>query len=51
MALKSETKEAGFFRDLLMDIPSWQAYRPIFIVMTDAPINAVRFSFIYNALK
>lgn len=50
-ALKSELKEAELFRDLLMDIPGWQAYKPIFIAMTDAPVNAVRFNCIYNALK
>ncbi|WP_456271942.1 hypothetical protein [Bacillus sp. AK031] len=51
IALKSELREAEFFRDLLMDIPDWQAHKPIFIAMADAPVNAVRFSSIYNALK
>jgi rubrerythrin len=51
IALKSELREAELYRDLLMEIPDWQAYRPIFLAMTDAPGNAVRFSCIYNALK
>ncbi|EDL63230.1 hypothetical protein [Bacillus sp. SG-1] len=51
IALKKELKEAAFYRDLLMDIPGWHVYQPIFIVMTDASINAMRFICIYNALK
>ncbi|WP_409253297.1 hypothetical protein V1502_05110 [Bacillus sp. SCS-153A] len=51
MALKMELKGASLYRDLLMDIPGWQVYQPIFIVMTDAPLNAMRFTLIYNALK
>jgi rubrerythrin len=51
MALKDELKEASIYRDLLMEAPGWEVYQPLFIVMTDAPRNAVRFSCIYNALK
>ncbi|WP_421384048.1 hypothetical protein ACOJQI_05695 [Bacillus salacetis] len=51
MALKTELKEAAFYRDLLMNIPDWSVHQPIFMVMTDAPLNAVRFTCIYNALK
>jgi hypothetical protein len=51
LALKTELKEASFYRDLLMSVPDPYVYQPVFIVMTDAPLNAMRFTCIYNALK
>ncbi|RIW30915.1 hypothetical protein D3H55_16145 [Bacillus salacetis] len=50
-ALKEELKSAVFYRDLLMDFPGWQIYKPLFTVMADAPVNAVRFSYIYKEIK
>ncbi|WP_113928257.1 hypothetical protein [Bacillus sp. P14.5] len=51
MALKSELKEAEYHRELLMESAGRTVYKPIFLIMVDAPANAVRFSCIYNALK
>ncbi|MGM0846359.1 MAG: hypothetical protein ACQEUT_15390 [Bacillota bacterium] len=51
LALTSELKEVELYRELLMTSRDRHIYKSIFIVMADAPANAVRFSSINNALK
>jgi rubrerythrin len=50
-ALKDELEAAEFYRDMLFELPSQQAYQPLFIAMTDEMEHSTRFSTIYNSLK
>lgn len=51
LALKDELDCASYYRDLLMDIPNQQAYKPLFIAMTDETAHSTRFQTIYQSLR
>ncbi len=49
-ALIGELDAAELYRDMLFKLPNQQAYKPVYIAMTDEMEHAIRFSTIYNSL-
>ncbi|QPC45968.1 ferritin-like domain-containing protein [Mangrovibacillus cuniculi] len=50
-SLESELEAAEMYRNMILEIPTQEAYKPLFVAMTDEQEHAIRFGTILGMMK